>query len=480
MNRITRGFTLIELLVVIAIIAILAAILFPVFSKAREKARQAACTSNLKQMVLALQIYTQENDEKLPLASAAWGVLNLPAKVLICPTKGKSVSNGYVYNGFADGLTLGEITDATQAVMFADGTDTNNIATDSSLDLDARHGGKLIVGYLDGHVAMSTGGSSTVMLPLILQPVTNYNWLQLPAASVTTFIGNSSGATTGTGYGNKDGFRWGDNTMWIPNGTLTANGTVDYWAGLMFPRPLMVSSVKVQMWALEGTTISKFYLQGSTDGSSFSDIGVKTYASPQAGGKILCDVPVTTGNYRAVRVLFKVGDYASSGTNPANRGGPGLFAIEPSGSGAIQFAEINWANKPTFNTVTSNGGLGLYNGLRYNDGFLFDDDANATRTGSNAAWVAGQYAQIDLTTARNVNTIVVVWDNNYRATGYEVSYSNDGTNFTPVAGKSAIIAYTTYGAAAYTFTPTSARYWQVTMCVGSLCLINQIMLYGTQ
>ena len=55
-----KGFTLIELLVVIAIIAILAAILFPVFSKAREKARQSACTSNLKQMVLALQIYTQE------------------------------------------------------------------------------------------------------------------------------------------------------------------------------------------------------------------------------------------------------------------------------------------------------------------------------------------------------------------------------------------------------------------------------------
>ena len=64
-----RGFTLIELLVVIAIIAILAAILFPVFSKAREKARQAACTSNQKQIALAFQIWTQENDEKLPPAS---------------------------------------------------------------------------------------------------------------------------------------------------------------------------------------------------------------------------------------------------------------------------------------------------------------------------------------------------------------------------------------------------------------------------
>jgi prepilin-type N-terminal cleavage/methylation domain-containing protein len=58
-----RGFTLIELLVVIAIIAILAAILFPVFARAREKARQASCGSNVKQIALGVLMYVQDYDE---------------------------------------------------------------------------------------------------------------------------------------------------------------------------------------------------------------------------------------------------------------------------------------------------------------------------------------------------------------------------------------------------------------------------------
>ena len=62
------GFTLIELLVVIAIIAILAAILFPVFARARENARRASCQSNLKQIGLGILQYTQDYDEKYPMA----------------------------------------------------------------------------------------------------------------------------------------------------------------------------------------------------------------------------------------------------------------------------------------------------------------------------------------------------------------------------------------------------------------------------
>ena len=71
MNATKRsGFTLIELLVVIAIIAILAAILFPVFQQVRENARRTACISNGKQIGLAVIEYTQDSDEAMPIFQA--------------------------------------------------------------------------------------------------------------------------------------------------------------------------------------------------------------------------------------------------------------------------------------------------------------------------------------------------------------------------------------------------------------------------
>lgn len=72
-NTLKKGFTLIELLVVIAIIAILAAILFPVFGRARENARRSSCQSNMKQIGLGFKQYIQDYDEKFPLAIADTG-----------------------------------------------------------------------------------------------------------------------------------------------------------------------------------------------------------------------------------------------------------------------------------------------------------------------------------------------------------------------------------------------------------------------
>lgn len=127
MNR--KGFTLIELLVVIAIIAILAAILFPVFARAREKARQASCTSNQKQLMLALKSYVQDYDEQFPaqpgdsnygvIAAAGGNPANYydeltpyikSAQIWLCPDKKGTGAMSYHMSG--DVITNEGVSDA--------------------------------------------------------------------------------------------------------------------------------------------------------------------------------------------------------------------------------------------------------------------------------------------------------------------------------------------------------------------------------
>jgi len=92
-RRKQKGFTLIELLVVIAIIAILAAILFPVFAKARDKGKQAACLSNLKQIGMSVMMYCQDYDDTYPYAyytaSMTW-----PYGYLLAPQSGPNTYDG--------------------------------------------------------------------------------------------------------------------------------------------------------------------------------------------------------------------------------------------------------------------------------------------------------------------------------------------------------------------------------------------------
>jgi prepilin-type N-terminal cleavage/methylation domain-containing protein/prepilin-type processing-associated H-X9-DG protein len=111
-----RGFTLIELLVVIAIIAILASILFPVFARAREKARQTSCLSNTKQLVLAVVSYAQDYDELLPtedynyggdgntaLVDGSWRGAIMPycknVQLFICPSHRPSPGTYGIFDG---------------------------------------------------------------------------------------------------------------------------------------------------------------------------------------------------------------------------------------------------------------------------------------------------------------------------------------------------------------------------------------------
>src|ERR1700677_1162138 len=98
-----RGFTLIELLVVIAIIAILAAILFPVFAKVREKARQTSCASNMKQLGLAFAQYTEDYDEAMmALPVGGRGGKTLPIvksrPVYVCPDDSSQATLSYMLN----------------------------------------------------------------------------------------------------------------------------------------------------------------------------------------------------------------------------------------------------------------------------------------------------------------------------------------------------------------------------------------------
>ncbi len=123
-----RGFTLIELLVVIAIIAILAAILFPVFARAREKARQTSCLSNMKQLALGAMMYAQDYDEILPAALSRnpvdqstiwWHAMLQPyvknTQVNICPSAMNNPSYGWAYQ--TCGYRLWETTYNTPAPL---------------------------------------------------------------------------------------------------------------------------------------------------------------------------------------------------------------------------------------------------------------------------------------------------------------------------------------------------------------------------
>ncbi len=149
-----HGFTLIELLVVIAIIAILAAILFPVFARAREKARQSTCTSNQRQISASVLMYAQDHEEMLPSSKSIWSDIKVDPGVLVCPTKGKSTPNGYGYFGQISETSLGDTNDPSKSPVCMDAKSADNLVVTPG-DIDQRHSSMQILSYIDGHVGVS-------------------------------------------------------------------------------------------------------------------------------------------------------------------------------------------------------------------------------------------------------------------------------------------------------------------------------------
>ncbi len=194
-----QGFTLIELLVVIAIIALLAAILFPVFSRARENARKSSCMNNMKQLALGFLQYTQDYDESLPSVWNTGSGVNKPggwtfytaydtagynsvfdvkrgsvfpyikgAQVYICPsdTTGKKEGQSYGMNAClaqaaADphlGRNLSEFQKVSSWMMISEeayagvGSSTNDGYVDLTDPVTIRHLDGINVAFLDGHV----------------------------------------------------------------------------------------------------------------------------------------------------------------------------------------------------------------------------------------------------------------------------------------------------------------------------------------
>lgn len=198
----SRGFTLIELLVVIAIIAILAAILFPVFAKAREKARQTTCTNNQKQIATAFQMYVQDNDEQFPQAASWTSALSsaVDAKLWDCPsaaTQGTDTAPEYCYSQFVAGQALGDIGSPSSQPLTADGWQASApVGVFSKLShLKYRHNGSIVVSYADGHVE----STQRLVLPLYSGML---NWFRadygMTITNTFTWLDSSGAGNNGT------------------------------------------------------------------------------------------------------------------------------------------------------------------------------------------------------------------------------------------------------------------------------------------
>jgi len=178
LNKVKKGFTLIELLVVIAIIAILAAILFPVFARARENARRASCQSNEKQIALGFKQYIQDYDEHYPAVgpNGTSGILNnaggwadslqsylKSSQIFQCPSETNAYVSAnpeqvdYGYNATVAGNSEAAFNNSSNTVLQFEGNQNAGTAQTASSNNTAnvytgRHLDGSNYSFVDGHV----------------------------------------------------------------------------------------------------------------------------------------------------------------------------------------------------------------------------------------------------------------------------------------------------------------------------------------